>query len=168
MKKEKEVPKKNYYIVLMVSVLVIVLCLYIRSFYINYKANEIDNSIFYDKSISQINEVDIDFALGEMPEAILYVGVSGNSIKNMEKKLYKLIENKNIADKIIYWNVNNYNEKEYIKILQEKFPIISHEMGKAPLLIYIKDGEGIEAINSNNKLIDENMLNTLLSKYGIE
>ena len=167
--KEKDVPKKNYYIVLLVSVLVIILCLYIRSFYLNYKANEIDNSIFFDKSINQINESDIDFALSETTEAILYVGNSGNSkVKNMEKRLYKLIENKNVTDRIIYWNVNKYSEKEYINILKNKFPVISHEIGKAPLLIYIKNGEGIEAFNSNDKLIDENVLNTLLSKYGIE
>ena len=57
MKKEelREVPIKNYYIVLLVSILVIIAVLYIRSFYLSYQASKINNSVFYDKSINQMN-----------------------------------------------------------------------------------------------------------------
>ena len=44
MKKDKlrEVPIKNYYIVLIVSVLVIIITLYVRSFYLSYQASKIN------------------------------------------------------------------------------------------------------------------------------
>ena len=165
---KKEIPSKNYYVVLLVSVLIIVLTLYMRSFYLNYKSSKL-NSVFYDKAINQIHESDFVFALSEVGEAILYVGVTDSSkVKRMEKNLYKVIEEKNIIDKILYFDVTNIKEEKYISLIKNKFSLISSEIGKAPMLIYVKDGEGIEAINSNNGLIDENMLNGLLLKYGIE
>ena len=165
---DKKIPKKNYYIVLVVSILVIIITLYIRSFYLNYKANQINNSIFYDKTINQINADDIDFIIDETPEAILYVGYTGSSkVANLERKLYREFEKKDLIDKVIYLNVTELmNDNEYIKLLRNKFP--NEDIGKAPMLIYIKDGEVVDVLNSNNRMIDIKALNELLNKYGIE
>lgn len=166
---DRKVPKKNYYIVLIVSILVIILTLYIRSFYLNYKASEINYSIFYDKAINQINTDDINFAFDETSEAILYVSYNGsNRIRNMERKLFKVLEERNIIDKFIYWDVTNIKENDkYIKILKNKFNIVQEDVGLAPMLIYIKDGQAIEIYNSNRRLVDEKVLIDLLNKYGI-
>ena len=167
---EKKIPKKNYYIVLVVSILVIILTLYIRSFYLNYKANQINNSVFYDKTINQMNTDDFDFILNETTEAILYVGYTGsNKVSNMERKLYREFEKKNIIDKVIYWNVTEFmDNNEYVSILRNKFPNLYGNIGNAPMLIYIKDGDAVEVINSNSKIIDVKALDDLLIKYGIE
>ena len=165
---DKKIPKKNYYIVLVVSILVIIITLYIRSFYLNYKANQINNSIFYDKTINQINVDDIDFIIDETPEAILYIGYTGSrKVANLERKLYREFEKKDLIDKVIYLNVTELmNDNEYIKLLKNKFP--NEDIGKAPMLIYIKDGEVVDVLNSNNRMIDIKALNELLNKYGIE
>ena len=164
----RRVPRKNYYVVLLVSILIVIVSFYIRSLYLNYKTNNSEESIFNDKAINQIHSLDIDFALSETTEAILYVG-RGNTrtIKNMEKKLFKEIENKNLNDKILYYDTNDLSEKEYIKILKDKFPSIKDGIKKGPMLIYIKDANGVDVIDSSEELIDENVLNTLLLKYGI-
>lgn len=166
---ERKIPKKNYYVVMIVSILVIVLTLYIRSFYINYKANQINNSVFNDKTINQMNTDDFDYIMAETPEALLFISYTGsNKVRNMEKRLYREIEKKNIADKIIYWNVTDImNNHEYIDILRKKYPNFSEEIGKAPMLIYIKDGELVEVANSSNKMIDSKVLDEMLTKYGI-
>ena len=66
----KKIPKKNYYIVLGVSVIIIVLTLYSRKLYLNYLDNS-KTSSFEDKTINQINNEDFDYALTEFSEAIL-------------------------------------------------------------------------------------------------
>ena len=86
----------------------------------------------------------------------------------MERKLFNYIESKKLNDMIIYWDVSKINEKEYLKVLKEKFPNLSNSIGDTPMIIYIKDGNAVEVINSNEKMLDENMLNSLLIKYGIE
>ena len=172
MKKDKlrEVPIKNYYIVLIVSVLVIIITLYVRSFYLSYQASKINNSVFYDKSINQMNTDDFDFALEEINEAILYVSFFDYpKVYNMEKKLYNEFEKRHIIDKVIYWNVSDVKDnKEYIKILKNKYPVTADKINTAPLIIYIKDGEAMDAIDSSHGLIDANQLKELLTKYGIE
>ncbi len=172
MKKEelREVPIKNYYIVLLVSILVIIAVLYIRSFYLSYQASKINNSVFYDKSINQMNTDDFDFALEEINEAILYVSFFDYPrVYNMEKKLYKEFEKRNIIDKVIYWNVTDLKDnKEYIKTLKNKYPVTADKINKAPLIIYIKEGEAVDVIDSSHGLINVKDLKELLTKYGIE
>ena len=70
--------KKNYLIITVVSILVIVVTLYVRSFYLNYQTNKINNSVFHDKTINQINLEDIDYAVNETVECIIYVSFTGN------------------------------------------------------------------------------------------
>ena len=98
-----KVPAKNYIIVAIVSLLIIILTLYIRLFYLNYRENIRNTSVFQDKTIKQVSVDDIDFVLKEMSDAILYVSYTGNDeIYNNEKKLLKEIKRKNIVDKIVY------------------------------------------------------------------
>ena len=165
----KKIPSKNYYVVLFVSVLVVIISLYTRSLYLSYIDSIKNSSIFANKNISQINEDDFKYALIETSEVILYVSYTGDTrIGSVERKLYKNLENRNLLDRVIYWDVTKYKNKEYIKVLKELFPNIESEIGYAPLIIYIKNGEAMEAINSKNKLIDVEDLNNLLSKYEIE
>lgn len=169
-KSNKNVSSRNYFIVMVVSVLIIVVVLYARTFYLNYKNNKVNVSVFNDQRINQINSDDFDFALSEISsEIILYVSYTGSSeIRNMESKLYKEIEKKNLTDKIIYWNVTNSKNSEYIETLRKRFPEIKDQINSAPLFIYIKDGKGVEAMSSELKNVDYKVFNKLVSKYNIE
>ena len=164
-----KIPAKNYFIVFLVSILVIIVTLYIRSFYLNYYESEINTSVFFNKNINQMNTSDFDYALNGVSEAILYVSYTGNKdIYNMEKRLYKELKKKNLTNKIIYWDVSEFNNDSYIDDLKEKFPEIEEQITNAPLLIYIKDGVAVEAMSSELKLIDYVVLNKLIEKYEIE
>ena len=169
-KSNKNVSSRNYFIVIVVSVLVMVVVLYTRSFYLNYKASKVNESVFSNHKINQINDDDFNYALRETSsEMILYVSYTGSSeIRNMESKLYKEIEKKNLTDKIIYWNVTNSKNSEYIETLRKRFPEIKDQINSAPLFIYIKDGKGVEAMSSELKNVDYKVFNKLVSKYNIE
>lgn len=169
-KSNKNISSRNYFIVMVVSVLIIVVVLYARTFYLNYKNNKVNVSVFNDQKINQINSDDFDFALSEISsEIILYVSYTGSSeIRSMESKLYKEIEKKNLTDKIIYWDVTNSKNSEYIETLRKRFPEIKDQINSAPLFIYIKDGKGVEAMSSELKNVDYKVFNKLVSKYNIE
>lgn len=174
MKKLKELftrkkPAKNYYIVLIVSVLVIVVTLLLRSIYLSY-VESLNVSLFQDKSINQINTEDFDYALTEVSEAILYVSYSGDKeIASIDRKMYKVFERKNLTDKIIYWDITDlYNEGSYMSALRNKFPEVSDSISIAPLVIYIKDGKALDVVSSGISLIDTDMVKEMIDKYGIE
>ena len=107
----KSKPAKNYYTVLVVSVLVIVVTLVARRIYLNY-VQSLNVSLFQDKSINQINTDDFNFALTEVSEAILYVSYSNDKeIANIDRKIYKVLERKSLIDKVIYWDITDlYND----------------------------------------------------------
>ena len=165
----KKKPAKNYYIVLIVSVLVIVFTLIFRSIYLNYMES-LNVSLFQDKSINQINTEDFDFALTEVSEAILYVSYSDNKeITSIDRKVYKLLERKNLIDKVIYWDITDlYKDGSYLSTLRNKFPEVSDNISIAPLIIYIKDGKAVDVISSEFTLIDTDMVKDMIEKYGIE
>lgn len=166
----KKIPARNYFVVLIVSILVIIISLYVRNFYLNYEANSVNVSVFNNDTISQMNLNDTDYVISETGEAILYVGYTNSvDVRDMEKKLYSDIVKKNLTEKVIYLNVTEYTkDASYATILKSKFPEIKDEITSAPLIIYIKDGKGVEAMSSELKMIDYKVLDKLVSKYGIE
>lgn len=167
-KNRKNIPSRNYFIVIVVSVLVMVVVLYTRSFYLNYKTSKVNESVFSNHKINQINDDDFNYALRETSsEMILYVSYTGSSeINSIENKLFREIEKKGLTDKIIYWNVTD--NKNYLETLRSRFPEIKDQINNAPLFIYIKDGKGIEAMSSELKNVDYKVFNKLVSKYNIE
>ena len=174
MKKLKELftkskPTKNYYIVLVVSIVVIVVTLLARRIYLNY-VQSLNVSLFQDKSINQINTDDFDFALTEVSEAILYVSYSDDKeITNIDRKIFKLLERKSLIDKVIYWDITDlYRDGNYMSQLRDKFPEVSANISIAPLVIYIKDGKAVEVLSSEYSLLSTDMLKDMIDKYGIE
>ena len=162
----KKIPNKNYYVVLIVSIIVIVLTLYIKSFYLSYIDSIKNSSVFFDKSVSQINIDDLKYAVNETSESFLYIGYTGDlRIYNLEKKIYSVFEDNNLLDELMYLNINDYKYKDYIEKLKVAFPNI--EIGSAPMIVFIKDGEAIDIIDSDTSLIDVDSLNNMLTKYGI-
>ncbi|MBR4178601.1 MAG: hypothetical protein IKR57_04560 [Bacilli bacterium] len=162
-KNNREVPRKNYYIVIVVSILVIVLTIYIRNMYLTYQYSVSNSSIFNDKTIYQINSDNFDFALSEITEGIIYVGFNDSSkVKNMEKKLFREISKNNLNDLIIYWDITNIDKK----IVSEKLMLEGEDV-VAPMLVYVKNGEVVEIVDSKDKMIDNDSLEYLLTKYGI-
>lgn len=162
-KNNREIPKRNYFVVIVVSILVIVLTIYVRNFYLSYQYSKSNSSVFNDKTINQINTEDFDFALSEITEGIIYVGFNGSiKVKNMEKKLFREIERKNLNDLIIYWDITNIDKKLIVEKLS-----LSNENVVAPMLIYVKDGEIVEVVDSKEKMIDNESLEYMLTKYGI-
>lgn len=167
-KKDKVVNTKNYLIVLLVSFLTIILCIITRNIVLNYKQSLTNNNLFKEK-LQSINLNELDYAIPELSEGFLYISYTGNSeVTTMEKKLYKIIEKKDIADKVIYLDVSGYKSEDYIEILRKKFSNIKDQINEAPVIVYIKDGKAIEAVSSELDLLDYKALNELCKKYEVE
>ena len=158
-------------IVLIVSILVIAFALYVRVIYLNNKDNIRDKSIFERENsvISSINIDDLEFVVSESNNIVLYISYNGNQdIKNMERKLYRDIVRNDYVDKVLYLNVSELKDNnKYISKLKEKMPNIKGDISDAPIMVYIKEGEAIEAVNSEFKMIDFSVLEKLFEKYEI-
>jgi hypothetical protein len=167
-KELRSIPLRNYIILFIVIIFTIFLTFYIKNMIKSYNNAELSISPLHG-NISEINTNEMDLTLSESNQVILYVSyINDVSVYKMEKKLLSKIKSKNLSDYIIYYNITDMlsNEK-YIDILKSKLPDIKENIKKAPLLIYIKNGKGIEVINSTNNIIDSNDLMNLVNKYEI-
>jgi len=167
--KKEKISSRNYFLVIIVSILVIIIALYIRAFYINYNDNAMQTSVM-DEQINKINLNEIGFTIPESGDIILYVSYLGDkNIHNMEKRLLKEINKKSLNEKIIYLDITNHLENnEYTVNLKKQFSNIENEITTAPMFIYIENGEAIEAFSSELKLIDYKIFNKIIDKYEIE
>lgn len=169
-KENKKISSHNYYLVLIVSVVIVAVTLYVRAFYLNYQSSKVNKSVFSDITIKEINLEDLDFTLNETSNAILYISYTGSKeIYNMEKKLYKEIKNKNLLDNVIYLNIKDTDDASlYMDSLKKEFPNIKNEITNFPMFICINDGEGKAAISSELKIVDYKAFDRLIKECEIE
>lgn len=167
---KKELSFRNYFIVIVVSILVIVLTLYARAFYINYQTYKTSHSVFVEEKINSISIDDLNYTVSEISEAVLVVSYTGNEdIYNMEERLIKEINKKGLREKILYLNVSEYKgSSSYLTLLRNSFPNIKNEINSVPMFIYIKDGSAVEAMSSELKMVDYKLFQKLIAKYEIE
>ena len=167
---EKNIPIKNYFVVLFVSILTIIITLYVRAFYLNYQESKTNFSYFISKKVNQITTDDMEFSLSEYRDAIVYVSYTGSkSIYSMEKKIYKELEKNNLLDIVVYWNVTDLmSNNSYINILKKKFNNVSLDIKEAPLIIIIKDGNAVKVLNSELEKIDYKELRKIIKENEIE
>lgn len=167
--KEKNIPLKNYIILVVIGIVVVILTLYINAWIKTYKENKISVSPL-SGVIQEVNINEIGVTFSEMNEVLLYVGYTDDkTIYNMEEKLLKYIKNHNLVDKFIYVNANDYKEnQEYLQILKNTFPEVSDNIKEVPVLIYVNNGKAEEVINSNNKVISTYDIASLNDKYELE
>ena len=169
MDKNKKIPTKNYIILGLLTLVVIILTIYINAWIKTYKENKISISPFKEV-IEEVNINEIGITFSEMNEVILYVGYTNDkTIYEMEEKLIKYIKNHNLVDKFIYVDATDYKEnKEYINILKTTFENVQDEIKEVPILIYVKNGKAEEVINSENKKITTYNIAELVEKHNLE
>lgn len=165
---KRKIPKKNYIFLAIILVVTCLLVLYINTWIKAYKQNEISISPLVSL-ISEVSSDEIYLSLSEANQILLYVGYNKDTkVRNLEKNLLKEIKNQEIADYTIYYNVtDNLKNNSYIKTLRMEFPEVENKINKAPMLIYIKNGEALEVRDSSVNMISKEDLIELVSTYQI-
>ena len=154
MSKYKDIPKKNFVILGIITLITIVLTFYINAWMKTYRDNKLSVSPLGElvEEVS-INEIDVTFS--EMNEVILYVGYTKDKVLyDSEKKLISYIKKYDLVDKFIYVNVDEYKDnKQYIDILKNVFKEVEDDIVKAPMLIYVRNGKAEKVVNAKNGII---------------
>lgn len=160
----RQIPKKNYIIMLIITVGVVFLTFYLASWYRTVKEYYRNNSVMIDV-VSSIDSESFSSYLLDNPNFILYLSSSSDEkVKKFEKQFKKYIINNEIEEEIIYLDVHDM-EKDYINKLLLSYVDSSLKNFKnvvTPNLLYFEDGVIKDALyiqNPNIKKID--MINFL-------
>ena len=133
MKKEENVPFRNYVILAIILILSIAAIIYFYKWYDAYE-NASLNTSYMDKYLRVINYNEFDNYLMENKDAVLYISVLGDEKTRLFEKKFKNIVNANsLNNSILYLNLdekegnrkffNIYNLNSLLFFVMEKLKI---------------------------------------------
>lgn len=112
----RKIPRKNYYIVVLLIVITVLITLFLSNL---YKNRSRDFSLIYNYS-NKITSDELDEYLLEMSDIIIYVADKyDNSNKKFEEKFKNKIDSLNLKDKLIYIDKSELNKKSLEKLNKE-------------------------------------------------
>ena len=159
MKKEKEIPLKNYILLSIVLILTIVVVIYFFLWKNTYEKSKLQTPIL-DDYLLVINYNELNNYLVENKDAIIYVSKLNNeNIRLFENKFKNIINKNNLNNKILYLDLTEeLKENNIVKKINKKY---GKEMTEVPTIVIIKYGKISSSYN-----IKENKYNIkLLEKY---
>ena len=159
MKKEKEIPLKNYILLSIVLILTIVVVIYFFLWKNTYEKSKLQTPIL-DDYLLVINYNELNNYLVENKDAIIYVSkLNDESIRLFENKFKNIINKNNLNNKILYLNLTEeLKENNIVKEINKKY---GKEMTEVPTIVIIKDGK----ISSSYNIKENNYNIKLLEKY---
>ena len=159
MKKEKEIPLKNYILLSIVLILTIVVVIYFFLWKNTYEKSKLQTPIL-DDYLLVINYNELNNYLVENKDAIIYVSkLNDESIRLFENKFKNIINKNNLNNKILYLDLTEeLKENNIVKEINKKY---GKKMTEVPTIVIIKDGK----ISSSYNIKENNYNIKLLEKY---
>ena len=160
----RQIPLKNFIILSLIYLLVILFSLGLRNWYLkNYVNNSHINEV-----ISEIKIEEFESYIQENPDIIIYFSNSKNVDLNLEQKMINYIIKKNLTNNIVY--VDTYSiEKEWFKKINNNYVIDSVNIQIVPNtdnIVLVKSGK-IEASAVYNEILDYDKFKEFMSRYGV-
>lgn len=168
-KEEKRViPNKNYIIVMVIFVITIGLMFFLRNWYISYQ--DYENTIpVLSGVISEVKYTEVDNYLIDNPSVVMYMGdAKDGDCREFELELKKLVENKHIKDKVIYYNITDVKNKSLLlKDFNNKY-IVNNKISSYPVVMIFEDGKIVDyRSKSASKNLTISDINRLFNEYDV-
>ncbi len=152
MKKEKPTKKKykNYILLVILFVAAICLTLYLCKWYNVYDEYQKQTPVIRDTLFELSNE-ELDHYIVDNPTAVVYMCTSSElKCRSFEKDFKKLINNKNLKDKIVYLNLSELDINEFMNTFNNTYPN-KKKLENYPAIIIFEDGEITHILQENEK-----------------
>lgn len=161
---KREIPKKNYFIVLVIGAVTIAVVLYVATLYKNTKFND-EKSVISDY-LFNINVEELDNYLLENPDVVIY-WANSEDLENakFEKKLKKFIIKKDLQKQFIFLEVKGIEDKTILDV-EKKYLTKNASLNNYPLILIVKDGKINEVIKSSQN-IDIDYLEEKFMNHGV-
>lgn len=160
----------NYIKLFFVISISIVLALLISSIYRNYDNNK-NNRSYLSEYVAYGEYNDLSSVMMELSDKqFLYVTYIGDkNIFNFEKDLRKVLKKYDLLDNIVMINTTGVVDEEgYVSSLNKNLKITTKKDIKLPAIIYYKNGEPIDYIDSDLGLISADKVVQLIDKWELE
>lgn len=132
---------KNYIILSVIFIGCIFLTLYFCKWYEVYKEYEREIPVIRG-ALFEITPEDLDHYVVDNSNAIIYLcTANGEDCRLFEKDFKKYIKKKGITEGIVYLNLTNVDQEEFIERFNQKYPNKHKLNGKYPAFVVFQDGK---------------------------
>lgn len=153
----KEIPKKNYYLLVVLLAVTVLLTLSLSSIYLN---KEKLASNFYEYS-NKITPEEFDQFMTENSDVIIYISDKYDlTLEDFEKKLQNKIDEKNLKHNLVFLDKKDIDNK-FLTKLKNTYGI-NINLEKTPIVIVVVDKQVIK-----NVLVTPNSNVDTLIDYGV-
>lgn len=164
--KNKNIPLKNYLILLVVFLGTIFVTLYLRSWY-NASIEYYQNNSIMSEYLSELKSEEINSFIIDNPDIVIYyASAKDTTIKTFEKEFKKLMEKYEIKDEVVYIDSSKQENADFIS----KLNAVSDKKMKEiniPNLIYINEGKLGRVLYTSEEKINKRDVQNFLIKCGV-
>lgn len=166
---KKEIPKKNYLIVLAIFALTVLIVLLMVRWYKNSQDMLLNNTIMKG-FLAEVKEDEIDNYLMENPNILIYFTSSSNqSIKDFEKDFKRKISKEDLNNEIVYVDLDEVS-KDFLstfknKYFEQRLKDKNFELMRIPNLILIRENEVIDVLYKSDYEINMDDVSQFLEIY---
>ncbi len=147
---EKTIPLKNYAIITLIFLATIGLTLYLCNCYSVYNEGKKEIPVIRG-TLSEITNEDFEHYILENQSAKVYMcTASSPTCRSFEKDFIKLIKKKNLQEEIVYLNLSNVDQEEFVKTFNEKYTFKIPLTTNYPAIVIFDEGK-IESILQGSK-----------------
>lgn len=161
--------KSNYIKLALILIATILITIMVCNIYRNYENNKGKES-YLAKYIPNIKCSELSNAITELnSDSFLYLTFTGSKdIYNLEKELKKEIKKYNLEESIIYVDcTGSINSDRSVKYVNELFKV-GEDTIRVPAIIYFKDNNPKDYVDSKDGFIKGSDFTQLLDKYEIK
>lgn len=165
----KKIPLKNYIIVMAIFAVSISLAIFLRDWYISYQNYEKTIPVL-DGIIGEVRYNEIHNYISDNQSGIIYMGVADDeNCRELEEDLVKVIEERHLKDKIVYFNISDIEDKELLlKEFNDKY-VVEDKIYTYPSIMLMEDGKVVafkSKTASQNLLISD--VEQLFDEYEVQ
>lgn len=140
-KSDKKISIKNYIIVVIMFIAGMGVTLYLCNWYNVYDEYQKQTPVIRG-ILSEITNEELEHYVMENPTTVIYMCTASNpTCRNYEKELKKLVESENLQEKIVYLNLSDIDEDQFIDNFNNKYPYKVKLTTNYPALVIFEDGE---------------------------
>lgn len=158
---------KSYVQVALLILVTVVIVLYLSSWYASYKKDKLSIPVI-NGTLSEIRYEELDPYLKENNGTLyLYMCTSDEDIcRNFEKEFIKIIDKKDLYDKILYLNLTNVdNKNDFLKEFNRKYSK-NKKVSAYPIIVKFTNGK-VNKIIGNSHGLTINELKKYLDEFEI-
>lgn len=138
---KKKVGVKNYAILALIFAVGIGLTLYLCNWYNVYDAYQKETPVIRG-TLSEITKDELEHYILENPTTVIYMCTASDiTCRDYEKDFKKLVEKEELQEVIVYLNLNDVNEKEFIDSFNNMYPYKVKLTKYYPALVIFEEGK---------------------------